>query len=789
MRKTVLFCALILFVTTFPEATPAAPLSGTDHDSGTINFALVADQHYGWRSIPVPLHESATVRDWMEHPDLPSLDFVVASLGDWVSDNRLQEEWLDVDEVWRQIARHSANLQEIPWYFITGNHDLSNYDRMPASGNPMLNERLGRTVAGMNENCFAFLHNGVLFIGLGQTNVLYHLSHTQRDWLEYLTATYHHNSTVILTHQAIHETTGQGNFRATSWTADDYKIYNDITWWQNFFSANPQVRLFMHGHNEKAWNTVAFNLHAGMWDDNCTFVLVPGTGKDYGQDAWSYIVTIGSHELGIRLWDSEAHAFIDSEEAGVPYQRPGDFQVAASGMEWFSIPRQVLDGQQWQWTNQMLAEEYRLELIGSATTELIDNPELDGCHESDEVSGIHNGGYWYAVRGDETALNRLTGEEDGLIRIAGGNTLELAASGARQVYVEGKVPHNTGAAIPGKSYTFSADLRTEAGEGLLDILVSIPCRETLDKYVWEDRVVAGGLLVSPEMQTFSATFTVPDDPRAWFIQPKLRLHDREVIYVWDRWSLRMDGESSMTEDFTVTLNGNQCSAPGPLEHLEPALFQCQPHWFGNRLDFSCAIGGNRTGLLRLVYLRPSLWSDDASIGILNQEQSLIRLEDRSPYNDRTTVMGFDADHLPLIRPGFSNTVVRGKPLCTHPSAGPELDGEFTIQPAPQVSLSAVTPQVPPGGLFVFDLTVSNPSQTALVLEVWTENPVPGIQDLSPLKGPFPLVLGPGESRTWEQLEQPVGGIPPGTYRYQAWAGEAWPGPRWSEGWCEFEVLP
>jgi hypothetical protein len=781
MRKAVIFTLLF-------ACTTLVPICAED-DSGTINFALVADQHYGWRSIPVPPHESATVSDWMDHPDLPCLDFVVASLGDWVSDNRQQEGWQDIGAVWQQISVHSANRQRIPWYYIIGNHDLTNYDQMPAGGNPMLNEQLGRAVAGMNENCFAFLYNKVLFIGLGQTNVLYHLSHTQRDWLDYLTATYHYSTTVILTHQAIHETTGQGNFRATSWTADDYKVYNNITWWQNFFAANPQVKLFLHGHNEKAWNTVAFDLHTDRWDDSCTFVMVPGTGKDYGQDAWSYIISISNDELLIRLWDSEAHAFVESTAAGVPYQRQGNFPVAETGMDWFSIPRQVLDGQQWQWTNRMLAEDYQLELIGTATTELIDNPELDGCHESDEVSGGLNGGYWYAVRGDEEALNLWTGEEDGLIRIAGGTTLELAASGARQEYVEGKVPYNTGAAVPGKSYTFTADLQTERGEGMLDILVSIPCQTTLDKFVWEDRVVAGGLTVTPGLQTFSVTFTVPDDPRAWFIQPKLRLHNRQVIYRWDRWSLKMEAEGSLTEDFTVHLNGHQCRVPGPLNHLESAAFTCDPEWFRNSLEFSCTIGGNRTGLIRLVYLRPTLWSDDVSIGVLNPDQSLVRLEDSSPYNNRTTVMGFDGADPLLVRPGFSRSEVRGKSLYTHLASTPNLDGEYTIRPAPEVTVTAVTPQVSQGEILMFDLTISNPADEALVMEVWTENPVPGIQDLSPLKGPFPLVLGPGESRTWTALEQALGGIQPGTHRFRACAGETWPGPRWTDSWCEFEVLP
>jgi len=785
MRTPLLCCALFVLASV-PPTGPAAGHASQRESPGAIHFAAVADQHYGWRTIPAPLHEGATFNDWMTHPDLPPLDFVIATLGDWISDHRQLEGWVEPEEVWQHVSLHSANRLAVPWYYVIGNHDLSNYGQLPVSGNPMLNEKLGRAVAGMNENCFAFGYNGVLFVGLGQTNVLYHLSGAQRDWLEYLTGTYHHLPTVILTHQAIHETTGQGNFQASSWTDDDYKIYNDTEWWQAFFAANPQVVLYLHGHNEKAWNTVAHDLHADRWDDTCTFVLVPGTGKDYGQDAWSYIFTIDESGLFIRLWDSEAHAFVESAEAGVPFSRPGPFAVTDSGMEWFSTSRFVLDGQQWRWRNRMLAAGYRLELIGTDTTELLDNPELDGCHEVDEVSGGWNGGYWYAVRGDEAALNLWTGEEDGRIRIAGGTVLELAASGARQNYVEGKVPYNTGAAVAGRSYTFTATLWTEEGTGRLDIMASIPKVDTLNKYIWRDQLLAEGLTVEPTPRTYRVTFTVPEAPGGWFIQPKLRLHDPGVVYLWDRWSLTMDAEGPVTADFAVTINGRPCQTPGPLAHLEAATFDCPPNWIGNRLEFDCAIGGNRTGLVRLVYLEPYLWSDDVSIGVCAADQSLVRLEDSAPYNDRTTLMSFDGDAPLLISPGFTRRDVRGKPLYTHAAADATLNGNYSIRHAPEISISTSTPQVPAGGSLSLDVTVTNNSSLPLALDVWSESEATGDE---PLKGPFPLVLGPGASRRWPDLRQPLGQIPPGTWRYTIVAGQGPNGPRWAEATCDFEVVP
>ena len=645
-----------------------------------IRFAAAADQHYGLNNAPLPPYDDDTVEDWMHDPGLPELDFVVASFGDWIADFRELGAWQDLEYCWQIITEYNADHQKIPYFFVFGNHDITNYRYMPDDGNPVLKERLCRSICGLNENNYAFMYNNVLFICVAQTNVHYHLSHFQRSWVEYLVDRYHDKTTVLWTHQATYETTGQGDERATSWMTNDYRVHNNVEWWRSLFEDNPQIKLYIHGHTHKAYNTTAFDLHPEGWDDNCTFVLIPsnGFGEEYGQDAWSYIFTITDTNISIQLWDSSTHSYNTNVDAGVPYVREGVFNVTDSGLEWFSIPKRVLDGQQWSWKNRMMAKQYKLELVGSNVTEQIDNPELDGCHESDEDGGPRFEGYWYAVRGDEAALNTETGEEDEYIKIAGDNTVSLAASAPVEGHGEGLVPYNTAIAVPGKTYDFSARIKTAAGTGSVDFLVSIPEYLTLYTHVWEDERIYAGFAVTDEFVTFSETFTVPNDDAAWFIQPKIHFDDPAVTYIWDSWSLKMVGDGDVTEDFSVTLNDETHTASGLLEHHDYSTFTLSNTTMSNTLSFSCTIHGNKVGMVRLIYEEPQLWSDDVSIGIENSDQTLIYVEDVSPYNDRTSIMSFKDAEFSLDDPAFYHEVVRGKRTYFHDVNDAAINGYYSV---------------------------------------------------------------------------------------------------------------
>jgi hypothetical protein len=609
-----------------------------------INFAAAADQHYGQKNNPIPDYDKDTVIDWMTDNNLPEFDFVIASMGDWISDNGAGPTWT-TEYIWEKIVENNADYQMNPYFYIFGNHDITNYEELSYygyyGGNPVYRERLGRSASGLNENNYAFMYNNVLFISAAQTSVLYTLSQYQKNWLEYLVKRYSNHTTVILTHQAMYETTGKGDERSTSWTDNDYRVYNDVDWWHDFLDNNSQIKMYIHGHTEKGVDTIVHDLHAGSWDDDCTFVLVPSNGRDpleYNQNEWSYIFTITDDEIVVKLWDSLNHIYMVNSSAGVPYARKGNFNVKDKGLEWFSIPKKVLDGQEWEWKNRMLAKNYNIELIGSDVTEQIDNPELDGCDMENESS---KKGYWYAVGGEDNALNLFTGEYDGYIKINGENLLELSTSGDKKAHhVEGKVPYNTALAIPGKTYEFKARIKTVGGNGSADILIDVPEELTLDNFTLKDFKLFDNVIITNNYQNFSKVFTLPNNGSMWFIKPKIYFNDSNVTYQWDSWSLKMVQDNSFTEDFTITLNGDSRTISGYLLNHEYGEIPLPAIKMNNTLNFKTEINGNKVGMVRLIYEDPQLWSDDVSFGVRDKKQTKIYIEDVSPYNNHTTIMSF-----------------------------------------------------------------------------------------------------------------------------------------------------
>jgi len=625
----------------------------------------------------------------MNHSGLPQLDFVIASMGDWHSNFRASGEWQDTLYTWSRITELNADHQKVPYFFVYGNHDISNFEDMDW-GCPVNKERMGRNISGMNENNYAFMYNNVLFICAAQTNNLYTLSGFQQRWIEYLLERYPDKTTVILTHQGTKDTNGNGDTRTDTWGDEDYLVHNDITWWRAIFRNNPQIKLYIHGHNEKGYNTTSFDAHSGTWDDNCIFVLVPSNGRgdkwENNQDGWSYIFSISDDDITIRLWNSSSHSYQSISSVAIPYMRTGmENNVSNSSMEWYSIPKRVLDGQEWSWNNHMIAERYHLELIGSNQTEQIDNPELDGCHESDEKGGTVKLSYWYAVQGDAAALNKATGETDGYIKIAGARTIALST---RPSYsggsVEGKVPYNTAVAVPGKTYIFSARIRTDSGTGSVDFWISIPKYPDISKFVWNKKSIRSDIVISGTYKTYTSTFTIPANDTGWFIQPHIHFDDSETVYFLENWSLKMAGNGEYTNNFSVTLNNGSYTVSDDLRTFEYNAFELPVTSIGNLLAFNASIDGNRVGIARLIYERPLLWSDDVTIGIMDANTTSIRLEDRSPYNNRTSLMAFEGVNLGVD--GFDIEVVRGKYSFFNGIDNGSIDGTYYTFPISTVGV-------------------------------------------------------------------------------------------------------
>ncbi|MBD3168902.1 MAG: T9SS type A sorting domain-containing protein [candidate division Zixibacteria bacterium] len=763
----------------------------------TIYFAAASDQHYGDYTMnmnPFNPWDYYTVDDWMSHPDIEELDFVLASLGDWIGDLRdMNSVWRSTDYTWKQVTQRNSDYIRIPYFWIMGNHDISCYECLEFESDPcndpLISEKQARQCTGINENCYAFMYGNILFIGIGQSNEMFDLSNFQKAWLEYLLERYHNHKTVLMTHVCMRNTNGNPNDkRWSSYSLADYRGFNDTTYWYNLFDNNDQIILYIHGHNHSNENNVSFNKQSASWDDNCTFVNLASThynryevGDNRDFHRWSYVFRITDEDIGAKIWHSDSNMYINRRTTvGVPFRRAGmENNVTADGMQWFSTPKQVLDGQEWTWKNRMIANDYVLELVGINAVEQLNNPDLSGCWmerlEGNPNISLRTG--WYSVRGDysPSVTNRETGGYDGCIEVdtrlhSSPAVMELAVSssyaeGAKVHTLEGKVPYNTALAIPGKSYVFACSLRTEYGEGTVDYLISIPRFENLHEWVWVDSVIASNIPVNTVSDLYSQTFTLPYNENMWFIQPKVRFKGSNHYYM-ESWSLQMESNGIFTQDFNVSLNGYNVVYQGDLG-INNFMTDTLPRTImDNNLNFSTSIEGNRVGMVRLIYHQPQLWSDDVTFGIIDDDQDMVFVDDISPYNAVTTIMSYSGSLFSIWGQDFVPQVVRSK--FVYVSENPDVRGVcYTLQPL-NLNISAEDSliTIPAGNTFSYDAAiVSNTGYPLDNLFVWMEIK-DAENDESVRFGRQEFSLSPYESRDAGTISQTIPSSQvPGNYIY------------------------
>jgi hypothetical protein len=86
------------------------------------------------------------------------------------------------------------------------------------------------------------MYNGILFLVVPELGCVTWTHPVEYTWITYMTCQYPTTTTVILCHQAIEDTTREADLKA-------YRGKQDMDWWATLFQNNPQIKLWIHGHN------------------------------------------------------------------------------------------------------------------------------------------------------------------------------------------------------------------------------------------------------------------------------------------------------------------------------------------------------------------------------------------------------------------------------------------------------------------------------------------------------------------------------------------------------------
>ena len=537
-----------------------------------------------------------TVYDWQNKATYPNLDFVLC-----VGDATHASTYTG----WRKYTQGFTNLVYLPQFFIFGNHDGCNYyNATYATSYPWKGYEDGKNATGTMLLTYAFIYNNVLFIVLGDEGDESIITDWQREFLEKITSLYPDKTTVIFSHNTVNDTTQK------SGTGHSYRCFQNTTWWWNFLHSNPQIKLFVHGHNH------AFD---AVKKGNVVWVQADSLDALMGEDnSDSIYVEIGETYILVKNYDAE------TENWDVSLNFTGyNNNLQATGFEKIIIPSKIQDGQTIKLYNHYIAENYKLYLVGTDNNELAYNKDFD--YWLNDYYAYYFCGFY----------NDDDNFQDGVAVFNGADTMIASIHNQARLWRDGKVPYNMPVVVPGKTYEVRVKAKADATTAdALDVKIHFLGKD-VSSVISTVTPIAGADLTT-SYQWFSGTFTAPAG--AWLAQIEFVTYGSNTYYI-DAYSIKPVGTSSYTEDFSLTINGETHTYTGTLLDGQMVTFTLNKSTMQNELQISASIGGNKVGIFMLVYENPLLFSDDATLG--DNGDGSIYVKRTNQWCDKITIIPLD----------------------------------------------------------------------------------------------------------------------------------------------------
>jgi len=597
-----------------------------------LSFAAFTDTHIGvrhqnpyWRSAD---YLNLIGKDLVDSTN--KLDFAI-NLGDIIhrTTGHVNGEELPwhVNQYYNNMKAYYVSNINLPFHVTLGNHDINDY---------YLNEdnphNLTKSIVdelSMNNPVYAMMRDGILFLFLSEVSYVQWTHPVQYEWIEYMTKTYPDSTTIILTHNAIEDTTIKDNW-------DPYRAKQDMEWWDNLFRNNPQIKMWMHGHNHmKDW-------YVG---DKSTGLLHPV--RDFGHEIlfstpypqmeWSprdeedriVIYNISSTGVETGTWENNGKGgkwisgYIHS------WQVPTTFNPNAE--DWYAFPMFLQDNETQITDMKILSPDITLQLIGTVPMELFYDSRMEA------PSGKPHAPEVIVSFGNDRNGNVVW--QDPGMKVEGpcGITFPPKKPYHDAMQEDGRSgqPYHSFpmgticAAVPGQTYNFTMTAKSTLGEGRFELNVSCTDWGTKSQF---------SVLTNSESQVLSHTFesnsetihgiyTVPDDIDAWFLQGNLSFLD-STYYEISLFSVKRERCSDLTEDFHLCLSGNWFNSTGPIEEDKAVNFSINPQVLCNNdgvINFTTQINGNRYGMVNLVYHEPILLSRNARFKVNSYTDDVFNL--------------------------------------------------------------------------------------------------------------------------------------------------------------------
>ncbi len=592
----------------------------------SMSFAAFTDTHVG-QSIRSPKWGYADYLDRLAGDIMDNTlpcEFVV-HLGDGAYDNtafvngvRLPKT---VDPYKSNFKAFLVSHLNLPFHYVGGNIDLSDYSDYSDSPDLPQNDNdpsaILRTYVNeteLNHYPYAMMRNGILFLALPEMEYEMWTRPALYEWVQFMTTYYHNATTIIFSHQAIEDTTPHDGDPLST-----YRGQQDQTWWARLFQNNPQIKMWIHGHNHMPGWYVG-RQSSGWSRPVQDFGHEMAFSAPFPQMDWANVVeedtiaiyTISSSGVTSRAWENNGAGGHWVSGFDMTWKVPTTYDPNAA--DWYSFPALIQDGETQVTDMKVLSSKITLQLVGTEPVELFCDPHLEtkGSHVNENILGF-----------DDDPASKVTANTPGMT-VHGAATLTFPPKHEWDKYCHdghGAQPYHyfsvgtSPAAAPGGSYTITMTAKSSSGKGKVNLSVS--CSDWATKSQYSTLAGSSKPVFSHNFgknyETVTGTYTAPNDANAWFVQGILDFVD-STDYDVSYFSIKRTRTTETTDDFRMSLSGKSHQAAGKLGRFATKDFSINPADLADRdgvINFTASIKGNHYGMARLIYHAPLLMGRNA----------------------------------------------------------------------------------------------------------------------------------------------------------------------------------
>jgi len=596
-----------------------------------LSFAAFTDTHIGakyqYPFFDIAGHLDNLGSDLADATNL--LDFAV-HLGDIVNHNTGHVNGLDlpwyVNQYKNNLKAYFISKINLPLHCVIGNHDVNDYE-MNSNDPHNLTKSLIDELC-MNNPVYAMMRDGILFLIVPEIGYVQWTHPIEYKWIEYMTSLYSDTTTIIFCHQAIEDTTKK-------YVYEPYRGKQDMDWWANLFRNNPQIKMWIHGHNHYP-DWYVSNQSTGETHPVQYFGHEMAFSSPYPQMEWTnnyeedriVIYNITSTKITTATWEN-------NEDYGrwVPeYVHSWDVPTTYDQYEkdWYSFPMFLQDNETQLTDMKLLSPNITLQLIGTTPMELFYDSKMQSPSSKDKLEEIILG------FGDDRTGNVIWTNPG--MKVFGPTFItfpEKYPLNAPQEDGRSGQPYHSFpmgticTAVPGQTYNFTMTAKCSSGSGRFNMNVSCSDWETKSQYsvLPNSNSQVFSHTFGSEYETINGVYTVPNDENAWFLQGKLDFLDF-TDYDVSLFSVKRQCESNTTDNFHLCLSGKWYNVSGALAENEMINFSINPKDLSDTdgvMNFTAFIDGNRYGMVNLVYYEPLLMGMNARFRINSYVDGIFNL--------------------------------------------------------------------------------------------------------------------------------------------------------------------